>query len=65
MIESKHSKSYKKWMLIIHHQNDAGFTYLANEDLQFDFSFGTGIKERMNYISVSFSWLIDQLEDDQ
>ena len=37
---------------------DAGFTYLSNENLQFDFSFGTGISHRMNYISVGVSWLI-------
>ena len=37
---------------------DAGVTYLANENLQFDFSFGTGINKRMNYISVGLSWLI-------
>ncbi len=37
---------------------DAGFTYLANDNLQFDFSFGTGINQRMNYISVGFSWLL-------
>lgn len=37
---------------------DAGFTYLANANLQFDFSFGTGINHRMNYTSVGVSWLI-------
>jgi len=37
---------------------DAGVTYLANENLQFDLSFGSGINKRMNYISVGFSWLI-------
>ncbi len=37
---------------------DAGITYLANEDLQFDFSFGTGTEETMNYVSVGFSWLL-------
>lgn len=41
---------------------DAGLTYLANENLQFDFSFGTGINERMNYISAGFSWLIHGAE---
>jgi len=30
---------------------DAGFTYLANDNLQFDFSFGTGLTHRMNYIN--------------
>ncbi len=37
---------------------DAGFIYLANDNLQFDFSFGTGISHRMNYISVGASWLM-------
>jgi len=39
---------------------DAGVTYLLNENLQFDFSFGTGINQRMNYISVGFSWLTER-----
>lgn len=39
---------------------DAGFTYLANDNLQFDFSFGTGVNEKMNYISVGFSWLLEK-----
>ena len=37
---------------------DTGFTYLANENLQFDFSFGTGLNHRMNYLSIGFSWLL-------
>ena len=37
---------------------DAGFTYLVNEQLQLDFSFGAGITQRMNYLSVGVSWLI-------
>ncbi len=37
---------------------DAGFTYLMNDNLQFDFSFGTGITDRMNYVSIGASWLI-------
>lgn len=37
---------------------DAGFTYLPTPDIQLDFSFGTGINERMNYISVGASWLM-------
>jgi len=40
---------------------DAGITYLANDNLQFDFSFGTGVNERMNYISVGFSWLLEKI----
>ncbi|WP_025663195.1 transporter [Aquimarina megaterium] len=39
---------------------DAGLTYLANKNLQFDFSFGTGINKRMNYISIGFSLLINK-----
>ena len=39
---------------------DTGFTYLANENMQFDFSFGTGLNRRMNYISIGFSWLIEK-----
>ena len=41
---------------------DAGFTYLANDNLQYDFSFGTGINNRMNYISLGFSWLMNRTE---
>ena len=37
---------------------DAGFTYLPHENLQFDFSFGTGINQNMNYISLGASWLL-------
>lgn len=36
---------------------DAGLTYLANDQLQFDFSFGTGINNTMNYMSIGCSWL--------
>ena len=38
---------------------DTGFTYLANKNLQFDFSFGTGINWTMNYMSMGCSWLIE------
>jgi hypothetical protein len=37
---------------------DAGFTYLVHDNLQFDFSFGTGISDRMNYVSIGCSWKI-------
>ncbi|MCB9195255.1 MAG: transporter [Flavobacteriales bacterium] len=37
---------------------DAGFTYLAKDNLQFDFSFGAGLNQHMNYISVGCSWLM-------
>ncbi len=36
---------------------DAGFTYLVNPDFQLDFSFGTGLNRRMNYVSVGLSWI--------
>lgn len=36
---------------------DAGFTYLANDRLQYDFSFGTGINQKMNYVAVGLSLL--------
>jgi len=39
---------------------DAGITYLAKDNLQFDFSFGTGINQRMNYISVGCCWKIER-----
>jgi len=39
---------------------DAGFVYLANDNLQFDFSFGTGISHKMNYISIGASWLMEK-----
>ena len=37
---------------------DAGFTYLVHDNLQFDFSFGTGVSDRMNYVSIGCSWKI-------
>ena len=37
---------------------DGGFTYLINDNLQLDFSFGQGISTRMNYLSLGCSWLI-------
>ena len=38
---------------------DAGLTYLVRENLQLDFSFGTGlINRRMNYISTGVCWKI-------
>jgi len=35
---------------------DAGFTYLVKPNLQFDFSFGTGITAPSNYYSMGVSW---------
>ena len=37
---------------------DTGFTYLLNDTLQLDFSFGTGINVDMNFLSMGISWLI-------
>lgn len=39
---------------------DTGFTYLQNNNLQFDFSFGIGINQTNNYIAAGISWLIEQ-----
>jgi hypothetical protein len=36
---------------------DGGFTFLIQENMQFDFSFGTGLNHRMNYLSVGLSWI--------
>ncbi len=37
---------------------DSGVTYLAKENLQFDFSFGAGINQKMHYIALGCSWLV-------
>jgi len=37
---------------------DAGVTYLAHDQLQFDASFGFGLNYSMNFISAGVSWLI-------
>jgi len=37
---------------------DAGFTYLVKNNLQLDFSFCTGVNNKMNFISSGFSWNI-------
>ncbi len=37
---------------------DTGFTYLANNNLQLDISYGTGLNYEMNYFSTGFSWVI-------
>lgn len=34
---------------------DAGITYLIKENMQLDYSFGTGINHKMNYQSIGFS----------
>ena len=38
---------------------DAGFTFLLNDNLQFDFSFGLGLSEVMNYTALGISWKIE------
>ncbi|MBK8954450.1 MAG: transporter [Saprospiraceae bacterium] len=35
---------------------DAGFTYLLKSNMQLDFSWGTGIQRKMNYLAIGFSW---------
>ncbi|MFT6717231.1 MAG: hypothetical protein ACJA0Q_001882 [Saprospiraceae bacterium] len=35
---------------------DAGLTYLIKENLQMDFSFGSGLNHKMNFLGVGFSW---------
>ncbi|MGV6862307.1 MAG: transporter [Putridiphycobacter sp.] len=37
---------------------DGGFTFLARPNLQFDFSYGTGLNNKFNYSSIGLSWLI-------
>ncbi len=41
---------------------DAGFTYLIHDNLQIDFSFGTGINHKMNYIAAGISWRTSLLD---
>jgi len=36
---------------------DAGFTYLFSDLIQADFSFGTGLNHKMNYVSIGLSCL--------
>jgi len=38
---------------------DTGLTYLVKDNLQLDFSFGTGLTHRMNYISLGCCWKIE------
>lgn len=37
---------------------DAGLTFLASDQWQWDISYGTGVNHRMNYTAVGFSWLV-------
>ncbi len=41
---------------------NSGMTYLLNPRMQFDISYGTGILERMNYVTAGFSFLIEGQE---
>jgi len=36
---------------------NAGLAYLIKPNIQFDFSFGNGLTDRMNYLSTGMSWL--------
>lgn len=45
---------------------DAGFTYLLRENLQIDFSFGSGTlanEEKYNFLSTGLSWRLDRPEE--
>jgi hypothetical protein len=44
---------------------DAGVAYLLQDNVQLDFSFGTGINHTMNYISVGCSINIAKSKDDE
>ena len=37
---------------------DTGLTYLVKDNVQLDFSFGTGLMHKMNYISIGCCWKI-------
>jgi hypothetical protein len=37
---------------------DSGITYLIEDNVQLDFSLGTGLNRKMNYFSFGFSWNI-------
>lgn len=37
---------------------DVGLAYLIQDNLQFDFYFGSGVSHRMNFMSVGLSWLL-------
>ncbi len=43
---------------------DSGFTYLIRNNLQFDFSFGTGVNHYMNFFSTGISWNIGGYNSD-
>ncbi|MFT6716504.1 MAG: hypothetical protein ACJA0Q_001146 [Saprospiraceae bacterium] len=35
---------------------DAGLTYLLKSNVQMDFSYGSGLNHKMNFLSIGFSW---------
>lgn len=41
---------------------DAGLTYLVKDNMQLDFSYGSGINHKMNFMSVGFTWLTGKSE---
>ena len=43
-----------------YHNMDAGFTYLIQDNLQLDFSFGSSLDIRSNFYSAGVSWRIDR-----
>lgn len=51
---------YGEWFEFEEHlaNFNAGLTYLLKDNFQLDFSFGTGLNHKMNYLSVGFSWNI-------
>lgn len=48
---------------IFNHNFNTGFTYLVNDTFQVDFSFGTGLTQRMNFIAFGFSWKANKKEE--
>ena len=42
---------------------DAGLTYLIKDNLKLDFSYGSGLNHKMNFMSVGFSWSTAQKKD--
>ncbi len=42
---------------------DAGMVYLPTPQMQLDISFGMGVNERMNYLSIGSSWLFSKNSD--
>ncbi|MFY0632039.1 MAG: transporter [Flavobacteriaceae bacterium] len=53
-------ESYGEFVAFDNHFSsfDTGFMYLANNNLQLDISYGTGLNYEMNYFSTGVSWVI-------